>query len=129
MEKTNIVKEWLDFAQKDLNSAKYLLGMRPIPLEIICYHCEQAAEKALKAYLIDKDIEPSRTHDLRLLCKTCTDFDENFSQISILCSNLTAFGVQPRYPFEIQVTENDVKVAITDADNVLEFVIQKLLLL
>ncbi|MDR3584168.1 MAG: HEPN domain-containing protein [Desulfosporosinus sp.] len=45
MDKINIVKEWLDFASKDISSAKYLLDMRPVPLEIICYHCEQAAEK------------------------------------------------------------------------------------
>ncbi|SPF52644.1 hypothetical protein SBF1_5970006 [Candidatus Desulfosporosinus infrequens] len=57
MDKTSIVNEWLDFANKDISSAKYLLDMRPVPLEIICYHCEQAAEKALKGYLILHDME------------------------------------------------------------------------
>lgn len=42
-------KEWLEFAAMDLDSAQFLLGMRPVPVEIICYHCEQAAEKLLKA--------------------------------------------------------------------------------
>jgi len=74
----------------------------------------------------NQNIEPSRTHDLRLLCKACADFDEGFNQISNACNRLTAFGVQPRYPFEMQVTDNDVSVAIADADNVLAFVIQKL---
>ena len=37
--------EWLDLAEMDLGAAEYLLGMRPVPVEIICYHCEQAAEK------------------------------------------------------------------------------------
>mgnify|MGYP000858741346 FL=1 len=126
MEKINIVKEWLNFANKDINSAKYLLGMHPVPLEIICYHCEQAAEKALKAYLINRDIEPSRTHDLRLLCKMCADFDESFNEISKQCINLTAFGVQPRYPFELQITDGDVETAIADADSILEFILQRL---
>jgi HEPN domain-containing protein len=67
MDKSVIINEWLDYATKDINSAKYLLGMRPIPLEIICYHCEQAAEKILKCYLIHRDEEPPRTHDLKLL--------------------------------------------------------------
>jgi hypothetical protein len=33
MDKGVIVREWIDYATKDINSAKYLLGMRPIPLE------------------------------------------------------------------------------------------------
>ena len=43
--------EWLDLAEMDLGAAEYLLGMRPVPVEIICYHCEQAAEKMLKGTL------------------------------------------------------------------------------
>ena len=44
--------EWLDFAYMDLSAAEHLLTMRPLPVEIICYHCEQAAEKFLKATLV-----------------------------------------------------------------------------
>lgn len=89
MDKINIVKEWLDFANKDISCAKYLLDMRPVPIEIICYHCEQAAEKVLKGYLIHQDVEPPRTHDLRLICKMCADIDETFDEISQSCVNLT----------------------------------------
>jgi len=125
-DKISIVKEWLDFASRDINSAKYLLGMRPVPLEIVCYHCEQAVEKVLKGYLIYQNVEPPRTHVLQLLCKTCEDFDENFKKISESCGNLTLYGVQSRYPFEIDITENDMKKAIADADNVMEFVLQRI---
>lgn len=45
---TEITREWLNFAEMDINSANYLLTMRPTPIEIICYHCQQCAEKALK---------------------------------------------------------------------------------
>lgn len=47
--------EWLDFAYMDLSAAEHLLTMRPLPVEIICYHCEQAAEKFLKATLVQFD--------------------------------------------------------------------------
>ena len=50
--------EWLDFAYMDLSAAEHLLTMRPLPVEIICYHCEQAAEKFLKATLVQFDREP-----------------------------------------------------------------------
>ena len=58
--------EWLDFAYMDLSAAEHLLTMRPLPVEIICYHCEQAAEKFLKATLVQFDREPPKTHDLTL---------------------------------------------------------------
>ncbi len=127
MDKNVIVKEWLDFARKDLDSAKYLLGMRPVPLEIVCYHCEQAAEKMLKCYLIQQDAEPPRTHDLRLLCKMCADLNETFDAISQSCINLTPYSVQPRYPFEIEILDRDMKQAIIDAEHVMSFVSQKIL--
>lgn len=39
-----LVDEWFRFANMDLNTAKYLFeNMHPAPLEIICYHCQQAA--------------------------------------------------------------------------------------
>lgn len=126
MDKINIVKEWLDFASKDISSAKYLLDMRPVPLEIICYHCEQTAEKVLKGYLIHHDVEPPKTHDLRLLCKMCADFDKTFDEISQSCVNLTAYGVQTRYPFEIEILDSDMQKAILDADYVMDFTLQKL---
>ena len=55
--------EWLDLAEMDLGAAEYLLGMRPVPVEIICYHCEQAAEKMLKGTLAQFGMEPPKTHD------------------------------------------------------------------
>ena len=125
-DKISIVKGWLDFASRDINSAKHLLSMHPVPLEVICYLCEQAAEKALKGYLIYQNVEPPRTHDLKLLCIMCTDIDKTFKEISQTCGDLTLYAVQPRYPFEVQISDNDMKTAIVDADRVMEFILQRL---
>jgi len=46
-----IVDEWLKFAENDLTAVHILSAHHPMQLEIICYHSQQAAEKALKAYL------------------------------------------------------------------------------
>ena len=37
-------QEWQRLAEMDLVSAEYLMGMRPVPVEIICYHCQQSAK-------------------------------------------------------------------------------------
>ncbi|MBO4438811.1 MAG: HEPN domain-containing protein [Spirochaetaceae bacterium] len=40
------VKEWLRFANMDLDTANHLFNtMYPKPYEIICYHCQQSEEK------------------------------------------------------------------------------------
>jgi HEPN domain-containing protein len=94
MDKKSIIKSWHDFANDDLAAAKYLLGLHPLKLEIICYHCQQSAEKILKGFLISKEIEPPRTHDLRLLRRMCGQNNEDFDDIEDACVRLSAYGVQ-----------------------------------
>ena len=48
MKNENLVKNWLEFADMDASLAEFsFANMHPKPLELICYHCQQAAEKAL----------------------------------------------------------------------------------
>ena len=52
MQKNEIVDEWLNYANMDMISAQYLTSLKPMPYEIICYHCQQTVEKLLKAIII-----------------------------------------------------------------------------
>ena len=46
---TQETREWYNMAAMDLGVAGHLdATYHPKPLEIICYHCQQAAEKAIK---------------------------------------------------------------------------------
>lgn len=126
MDKNNIVKSWRDFADDDLITAKYLLGLHPLKLEIICYHCQQSAEKMIKGFLISKNIDPPRTHDLRLLRRMCGEIADGFDDIEKACVHLTAYGVLPRYPMEMELTESDMRQAIDDADHIMSFISQRL---
>ena len=66
--KTEILQQWLDKGKNDLRSAEYLSTMQyPTPDEIICFLCQQTAEKYLKAFIFLQDIEPEKTHDLEKL--------------------------------------------------------------
>ena len=126
MDKNSVVKAWCDFANNGLTAAKYLLGLHPLKLEIICYHCQQSAEKMLKGFLIDKNIDPPKTHDLRLLWRMCGEIADGFDDIEEACVRLTAYGVQPRYPMEIELSESDMQQAINDADRIMSFVAQQI---
>jgi len=65
------VSEWLQKAEKDLLSARILLEHDPPVLETACFHCQQAVEKALKAYLVWKGVPFERVHSLPYLLDLC----------------------------------------------------------
>jgi len=119
---SDYVSEWFRFAASDLFSAEYLLGRYPQPLELICYLCEQSTEKYLKGYLIYRGVEePPRIHKLDALCEMCSEYDERFREIEKACNVLTQYGVQPRYPNEIEISEQDMKKALEYARQVQDF--------
>jgi len=125
MGKTEILQQWLDKGKDDLRSAEYLSTMRhPTPDKIICFHCQQSAEKYLKGFLVSHDIEPEKTHDLEHLLEQCQKYNAEFS---ILLSNvdiLNRYAVFPRYPNELEITNEDVKTALSYAKNIQEFVMK-----
>ena len=68
------VLDWERFAEMDYITANHLdKTLYPKPMEIICYHCQQCAEKYLKALTehIGKEIE--KTHDLGNLATTISE--------------------------------------------------------
>jgi HEPN domain-containing protein len=99
MTKEEYALEWLRFAEMDFSTAEYLLGHRPLPVEIICYHCQQSTEKWLKGFLVIQGIRPPKTHDLVELYNLCEPFSQNIQNIRYPCDALTKYSVQPRYPF------------------------------
>jgi len=82
MSELDIAYEWLRYANNDLVVAKHCFeALYPKQKEIASYHCQQCAEKALKAFLIYKDIEPPKTHDLKFPDELCPD--ENMVKTAI----------------------------------------------
>jgi HEPN domain-containing protein len=58
------VKAWLQKAHSDLRAAQILATHGPVVLDAAVFHCQQAAEKALKAFLIWKAVPFDRVHNL-----------------------------------------------------------------
>jgi HEPN domain-containing protein len=125
MDNVDIAKEWFKIAETDLSSAEFLQQMQPVPIEIICYHCQQSAEKYLKGFLALKGEEIKRTHDLVLLNKECRKYDEEFETIEEDCLILTDYGVNVRYPFPMDINESDMKIAIKSAYEIKDYVLAK----
>ena len=61
---------WLEYADGDLSTAEFLYDQQwPRQLEIICYHCQQAGEKAVKALYLAAELPGGipKKHDLWFL--------------------------------------------------------------
>ncbi|MDR3181546.1 MAG: HEPN domain-containing protein [Planctomycetaceae bacterium] len=113
--------EWQRFAEMDLNSAEFLLKMRPIPIEVICFHCQQSAEKSLKSILVFRSIFPPKTHDLQELMKLCAPYLTETESVAAQCRHLNQYSVRPRYPQEIDITEAKLRQAVTDAKTMFDY--------
>ena len=124
--------DWLKFSQMDFTSAKYLFDspLHPSPLEIICYHCQQAAEKAIKALIVYLG-EPGgmpKVHNLSFLLNQIKNIAKDCkgkeipTEIYDCADRLTQFSVMPRYPNEIEVDEPMTRKALEDATDLINWV-------
>ena len=77
----------------------------------------------LKGYLVFCGMAPPRMHDLDELCKLSLKFSNTFKNIADQCSDLTAYGVQPRYPMELILDKEDIQQALDSAKAVKDFVV------
>ena len=119
MSKADLVRQWFEIAATDLYTARHLFDtMHPKPLEIVCYHCQQAAEKALKGFLLEYEIEAPRTHDLERLCVLCEEHDDSFSQMKDVCQELTSYASTARYPGHAEIEEQDAVFSLREAEKI-----------
>jgi HEPN domain-containing protein len=115
------VQEWLEVADRDLDSALLLNVAVRRHFEIICYLCAQAAEKYLKCYLVFNDILPKKTHDLRHLNLDCSEIDNDFQNVYDECVFLNRFATDIRYPNKNEITEGEVVRAIAAVEKIRDF--------
>lgn len=118
---------WLDMAQTDFGVAKHLeANYYPKPLEIICYHCQQAVEKGIKALIVNYGAKGGmpKVHDLSFLLnqiKNQVNVDEKYYDYA---DTLTPYGVVVRYPSELSLEEHHAQIAIQYAEEMLKWINQ-----
>ena len=117
---------WLEYAENDFEAAKILSIQLKPKFEIICYHCQQCAEKLLKGYIASNNGRLQKTHDLVVLCEICTNYDSDFEKILAHCSDLSIYASEIRYPNVLDIEHYHMQNAIKDALKIKEFVLSKL---
>jgi len=119
---TNTPEDWVFLADRDLTVADHLaVTMRPIPTEVISFHCQQAVEKYLKGALVVLGEEPPYIHDLDILCSMALKHRPSFVSISTLCVAINYFSVQPRYNRGLDLSEEDMKIVLAHTKTIKEF--------
>jgi len=99
-EKRREIDEWMSRVAHDLRAAEAVLVLSPPLTDVAVFHCQQAAEKALKAFLVAHDVLFDKVHDLRVLVRTCRAIEPSFADLDEASRILTPYAVRFRYPAE-----------------------------
>ena len=93
-------KAWLTKARNDLDTARLISASPEGHLDAAIYHCQQAAEKAVKGFLISRGAAFQKTHDVEQLVDVAMEQDESFSAWLNEAAMLTPLATAYRYPSE-----------------------------
>jgi len=116
--------EWMKFAEDDLASAKKLIAPPDPRWGTGAYHCQQAAEKAMKALLVlhggglQKRME---THDIGVLLEKLAEYIgdiEGLEGLELKAEGLSQLSTMYRYPglASQPLTQEVIDKAVADAE-------------
>jgi len=97
--------DWLRHAYSDLALAS-IIPVPQILLEQLCFHAQQAAEKALKAILVAYGVAAPRTHNLRTLLDLLPT-DVSVPSDILDAAGLSDYAVASRYPGTSEPVEDE----------------------
>jgi HEPN domain-containing protein len=120
-----LVRDWLTRANHDLLSARLLASAQDPLLDTAIYHCQQAAEKSLKAWLQSKDEPFPRTHDIEDLVEQASGSNPDFGKFAKAAAVLTPYVSAFRYPGgfdETMPTREEFDQALSYAQDIYNFV-------
>jgi HEPN domain-containing protein len=102
--------DWFSKADQDLKSAKILFEHEG-DLWVVVFHCQQAAEKYLKGYILVNTGMIVEGHNLYRLCKKAVESDKRFEYLLKDSGYLSNYYIETRYP-----AEDPLSVTIKEAE-------------
>lgn len=122
-----LLRQWIEKAEADLEVAQRMAAEAADNLrirEIVGFHCQQAAEKYLKALLTRYQIEFPKTHDITTLLQLVGSASSSLADSLSGARWLTPFGVEIRYPSDTaEMLPGDEAKAIEIASQVKQVVL------
>lgn len=116
-----LTEEWIAKAEGDWRTANREMRVRRAPnYDAVCFHCQQCAEKYLKAILQEQGHHIPKIHDLNQLLEFCLPYDGTLELYRDLLKDLTRYAVEFRYPGE-SPTKEDARTALRHAKTLRAF--------
>ena len=125
---STLVNDWLKKSENDLLAANGIMYYyEEPPTDTICYHCHQTVEKGLKAFLLYKEVDVPRTHDLIELLNLAGFEDKNFLDFKNEIEALNKYYIEAKYPIAnpIVYSKKEAKTALDYANNFFSFIKEK----
>ena len=98
-------------AEEDWAVAEVCVRER-LPVPAICFHCQQAAEKLLKAFLTALDADFPWTHDLDPLLDLAEERAPELKAFREPLSGFGAYAVRLRYDADVTVSSEEADSAL-----------------
>jgi HEPN domain-containing protein len=119
---------WCGYAADDLRGAEDLLGVPEPRWGLVCYHCQQAAEKYLKAYLTSRQTDFRPVHQMEYLTQRCMESDETFAEMLGAAVSLQPYASDVRYPYGLYEppTPKEAAAAVACARQIRDFVLGRM---
>lgn len=116
------VRQWLLKAEEDVGAAKSLLTYGETFLSTVCFHAQQAAEKAIKAVYLAHRMDFRYTHDLADLLNSLRCAGVGIPEHVSEAVDLAEFAWQARYPRTGEPTsESEYQRAVALAERVVQW--------
>ncbi len=116
-------RQWMVKAEHDLTNAENTLKMgEDCPLDTVCFHAQQCAEKALKAVLVAHGRDFPKTHDVVVLVRLVQEIQPSARSAPPL-HPLNRYTIEARYPGDWDpINRQEAEQAVAMARAVREFV-------
>ena len=115
--------DWIEAALQDRLAAELLITDERL-YDSCAFHCQQCAEKSLKAYLLLKNGRLVDGHNLTWLCKQAVKLDPHFTEWLDESAALNHYYIETRYPldFGVDITEKRIRRVLEMANEMYFFI-------
>jgi HEPN domain-containing protein len=124
---SELTRTWLVKARAGLGSARKLASGPDAYHDAAIYHCQQAAEKAIKGFLTFYGQRFEKVHSLPILVAQAMKIRPELSDLLDASERLTPYATLFRYPGDILEPDPiELSQAMTDAEQFYTFILEAL---
>lgn len=115
--------DWLYHACLDIMSARVLMEDERLARPVV-FHCQQAMEKGIKAFLLYRHRKLFDGHNLTWLCKQAAMTDQSFTKWIGRSTLLNRYYIETRYPADIpeEMSRDFVRETLEATEEMMEFI-------